>query len=1031
MKESSFVLLVVFFVAAFWVASIHCATQNATKLHPSEKKVLMVIARKLGKKNWDFSVDPCSGKGNFMVPNSPKGSESSLNCTCAGSNSSFCHVSVLWLKGENLTGILPPELSQLPYLEQLDLSRNVLTGSVPTEWSNMKLHILSLMGNKLSGPFPLVLTKITTLNNLSLEANNFQGPIPTDIGNLVNLQQLHLTSNKFTGELPSTLTKLTNLTDLRISSNNFSGRIPDFLKKMTKLEKLHMQGCLMKGPIPRGISQLKRLTDLRISDLRGNASTISFPDLSGMESMNKLILRNCSILGSISPYIGEMKKLKHLDLSFNKLSGEIPTSSLDFAKVDFIFLTGNMLTGQIPPWVLTRLKVVDISYNNFTVGSGPTQCFERGSINAVESYSSEADKMPKVAPCLKRNFPCASNGKYSYALHINCGGKEVTINGTKFEADTEAKGASTLYLDPKQNWAFSSSGNFMDNSVNADTYIVTNESKITMPNSELYMSARLSPLSLTYYGLCMYPGSYTVQLHFSEVVFVGNNTYSSLGERLFNVFIQGNLVLEEFNIAKSAGGPGKAVIKNFTTYVTDHTLEIRFYWAGRGTTSIPDRGFYGPLISAISVTPNFEPPPEPGRRAPLLVVIGVPVLAFSVMLLAIVICWRRRERNKSMYKDLRALDLQVGSFTLRQIKAATKNFDIANKVGEGGFGSVYKGLLSDGTVIAVKQLSSRSKQGNREFVNEIGMISGLRHANLVRLYGCCTEGNQLCLVYEYMENNCLARVLFGTDEKLRLKLDWGMRQKICLDIARGLAYLHEESTIKIVHRDIKASNILLDKDLNAKISDFGLAKLNEDDHTHISTRIAGTIGYMAPEYAMRGYLTNKADIYSFGIVALEIVSGKSNTNYRPKDEFVYLLDWACVLQERGTLLELVDPSLGQEFSKEEALLMLNVALLCTNASPTLRPNMSQVVSLLEGHAPLQPLLSNVSLTAKSAIDMGPVGVRRNFWQINSNESQSLTLSELCPDSSESLAETVLLVSWMILVPWIGTFLVNIVYIPEK
>ncbi|GLT60887.1 hypothetical protein SLA2020_336290 [Shorea laevis] len=258
------------------------------------------------------------------------------------------------------------------------------------------------------------------------------------------------------------------------------------------------------------------------------------------------------------------------------------------------------------------------------------------------------------------------------------------------------------------------------------------------------------------------------------------------------------------------------------------------------------------------------------------------------------------------------LDLQTGYFTLRQIKAATNNFDPANKIGEGGFGPVYKGILSDGAVIAVKQLSSKSKQGNREFVNEIGMISALQHPNLVRLYGCCIEGNQLLLVYEYMENNSLARAIFGHEEH-QLNLDWTTRKKICLGIARGLAYLHEESRLKIVHRDIKATNVLLDKDLNAKISDFGLAKLDEEENTHISTRIAGTIGYMAPEYAMRGYLTDKADVYSFGVVALELVSGKSNTNYRPKEEFVYLLDWAYVLEEQGNLLELVDPKFGSSY----------------------------------------------------------------------------------------------------------------------
>uniref|UniRef100_A0A0E0IHZ1 non-specific serine/threonine protein kinase n=1 Tax=Oryza nivara TaxID=4536 RepID=A0A0E0IHZ1_ORYNI len=853
-----------------------------------------------------------------------------VNCDCSFYNQTFCHVTNITLEGQNFTGELPPDFAEFPNLLQLDLSRSLLHGGVPDQWARMKLQGLSLMGNNLSGPFPIALTKITTLTNLSIEGNNFYGPIPSDIGHLMQMEKL------------------------RISGNNFSGRVPVFLGKLKKLGKLQIEGSLLEGPIPSEFSKLINLYDLRISDLRGRGSV--FPDLRELVSMKTIILRNCSINGSIPSYIGNMDNLKHLDLSFNKLTGEIPASFANMGHVDHI--------------------------------------------NMVESYSPEMSSLTNVESCLKRNFPCgSSNGKYRYSLNINCGDKEVTINGTKYETDVEPKGASLLYQSPGSNWAFSSTGNFMDNNINDDSYIATSASKLTVPNSELYAKARLSPLSLTYYGLCMHNGSYTVKLHFAEIVFTNDSTYCSLGKRRFNVFIQGRMVLEDFDIEQSAGGAAKAVIKTFTANVTNHTLEIHFYWAGRGTTGIPKRGYYGPLISAISVVPNFEvplavEPPQIGgskklSRISKAFLVAMPILAMCAALF-VGIYWIKWRRKNSMHKDLRAFDLQTGSFTLRQIKVATRNFDAANKIGEGGFGSVYKGLLSDGTIIAVKQLSSRSKQGNREFVNEIGMISALQHPNLVKLYGCCTEGNQLLLVYEYMENNCLARALFGTVEQYRLSLDWPTRRKICLGIARGLAYLHEESAIRIVHRDIKASNILLDKDLSAKISDFGLAKLNDDDHTHISTRIAGTIGYMAPEYAMRGYLTDKADVYSFGVVALEIVSGKSNTSYRPKEDFVYLLDWACVLHERGNLLELVDPELGSDYSTEEALLMLNVALLCTNAAPTLRPKMTKVLSLLEGHTPLQPFLSDLSLAANS---LSSSGQRRNFWQTLSDQSQSMTAAQ--------------------------------------
>ncbi|KAJ0869420.1 putative protein kinase RLK-Pelle-DLSV family [Helianthus annuus] len=297
--------------------------------------------------------------------------------------------------------------------------------------------------------------------------------------------------------------------------------------------------------------------------------------------------------------------------------------------------------------------------------------------------------------------------------------------------------------------------------------------------------------------------------------------------------------------------------------------------------------------------------------------------------------------------ELHDLELNTGSFTLKQLKIATNNFDVANKIGEGGFGSVYKGVLPNGTLMAVKQLSSKSKQGNREFLNELGMISALQHPHLVKLYGCCIEGNQLLLAYEYMENNSLARALFGPKE-WQLALDWPTRYRICIDIARGLAFLHEESRLKIVHRDIKATNVLLDKDLNAKISDFGLAKLDEEDNTHISTRVAGTYGYMAPEYAMRGYLTDKADVYSYGIVLLEIVSGMANIADRAKENHFVLLDRAIALKAEGKLVDLVDSKLGSEYDISEMMVVINLALMCTAISSADRPTMSSVVSMLEG-----------------------------------------------------------------------------------
>ncbi|KAH9745805.1 putative LRR receptor-like serine/threonine-protein kinase [Citrus sinensis] len=895
-----FISLVTFFGYAI------AATAN--KLHAEEVKALKQIGRKLGKKDWNFGVDPCSQKGNWeLSSDDKKGFESNVTCDCS---SATCHVVTIALKAQNLTGTLPTELSKLRYLKQLDLSRNCLTGSFPPQWATLQLVELSVMGNRLSGPFPKVLTNITTLKNLSIEGNLFTGSIPPDIRKLINLQKLILSSNSFTGKLPAEITKLTNLNDLRISDNNFSGKIPEFIGKWKKIQKLHIQGSSLEGPIPASISALTSLTDLRVSDLKGSES--AFPKLDKM-NLKTLILTKCLIHGEIPGYIGDMTKLKNID---------------------------------------------------------------------------------KVHPCLRQNFPCSAPAdQYHYTLHINCGGAKINTGHTKYEADMEARGASMFYSSG-QYWAFSSTGKFMDDDTDLDNYIRTNTStlsKVSAVDLELYRTARVSPLSLTYYGLCLGNGNYTVRLHFAEIIFKNDSTFNSLGKRIFDIYIQEKLVKKDFNIEDEAGGTGIPIVKNFPAEVTSHTLKIHLYWAGRGTTGIPLRGTYGPLISAISVKSNFKPPVVHSKKNHVMImaaIVGASVLL--VLLILFIMRWKGCLGGKvSADKELRGLDLQTGLYTLRQIKAATNNFDPANKVGEGGFGSVYKGILSDGTVIAVKQLSSKSRQGNREFVNEIGMISAQQHPNLVKLYGCCVEGNQLLLVYEYMKNNCLSRAIFGKDTENRLKLDWPTRKKICIGIARGLAYLHEDSRIKIVHRDIKTSNVLLDKDLNAKISDFGLAKLYEEDKTHISTRIAGTIGYMAPEYAMRGYLTSKADVYSFGVVTLEIVSGKSNTNYRPNEDFVYLLDW------------LVDTSLGSEYSSEEAMAMLNVALLCTNASPTLRPTMSQVVSMLEGRTVVQDLLADPGFLA---VNSKLKAVRSHFWQ---RQSQTLSISSYDPitDCSNSSIKT--------------------------
>ncbi|KAK2972136.1 hypothetical protein RJ640_007197 [Escallonia rubra] len=282
-----------------------------------------------------------------------------------------------------------------------------------------------------------------------------------------------------------------------------------------------------------------------------------------------------------------------------------------------------------------------------------------------------------------------------------------------------------------------------------------------------------------------------------------------------------------------------------------------------------------------------------------------------------------------------------------ELKDASNGFHSKNKVGEGGFGSVYKGRLQDGTIVAIKVLSVEleSMRGEREFISELAALSDIRHENLVRLRGCCVDGAKRFLVYDYMENNSLAHCFLGGEHN-RIRFSWAQRRDVTLGVARGLAYLHEEVDPHIVHRDIKASNILLDRDFAPKVSDFGLSKLFRDDISHISTRVAGTLGYLSPEYAISGHLTRKSDVYSFGVLLLEIMSGRSVVDFDVEHGEQYLVDKAWEMYNANNLLQLVDPVLNGDFPSEEAFQFARVGLLCVQEKTKLRPRMSIAIQML-------------------------------------------------------------------------------------
>ncbi|XP_019185428.1 PREDICTED: cysteine-rich receptor-like protein kinase 2 [Ipomoea nil] len=317
-----------------------------------------------------------------------------------------------------------------------------------------------------------------------------------------------------------------------------------------------------------------------------------------------------------------------------------------------------------------------------------------------------------------------------------------------------------------------------------------------------------------------------------------------------------------------------------------------------------------------------------------------------ILVLAAIFIYRRSKKPNAARRGniLGATQLKgPENYRYKDLKAATKGFSQENKLGQGGFGDVYKGTLKNGDVVAVKKLviSSRAKA---DFETEVRLITNVHHRNLIRLLGCSAKGEELLLVYEYMANASLDRYIYGDKRGM---LNWKQRVDIILGTAMGLVYLHQQFHVCIIHRDIKSSNILLDDDFQPKIADFGLARLLPQNQSHVSTKFAGTLGYTAPEYAIHGHLSEKVDIYSFGIVILEIISGRRSSDIRVEPVTEYLLEQAWKLYENEEHLRLVDSTLDpNDYTTEEVKRILEIALVCTQSPPSLRPSMSELVIML-------------------------------------------------------------------------------------
>ncbi|KAL2561851.1 hypothetical protein GLYMA_20G139700v4 [Glycine max] len=410
-------------------------------------------------------------------------------------------------------------------------------------------------------------------------------------------------------------------------------------------------------------------------------------------------------------------------------------------------------------------------------------------------------------------------------------------------------------------------------------------------------------------------------------------------------------------------------------------------------------------VSSVSHLPS----PSSGKSSISIIVAIVVPIVFVILLFIVgvyFLCKRASKKYNTFVQDSSNLsfsvlaivpvaddltdvgDVESLQFDLATVEAATDRFSDENKIGQGGFGVVYKGVFPNGQEIAVKRLSVTSLQGAVEFRNEAALVAKLQHRNLVRLLGFCLEGQEKILIYEYIPNKSLDRFLF--DPVKQRELDWSRRYKIIVGIARGIQYLHEDSQLRIIHRDLKASNVLLDENMNPKISDFGMAKIFQADQTQVNTgRIVGTYGYMSPEYAMRGQFSVKSDVFSFGVLVLEIVSGKKNTEFYQSNHADDLLSHAWKNWTEKTPLELLDPTLRGSYSRNEVNRCIHIGLLCVQENPSDRPSMATIALMLNSYSvtmsmPRQP--------ASLLRGRGPNRLNRGMDSDSSTSNQSTTCS---------------------------------------